>query len=171
MLALEIETAENAVRAWLTALSNIQYYPQDINLTRPAGLYGTYNLFSAVRVGTPFIAHENAPLDKVKLTYNTNNTIVMSINTYRKGARQALQLVRDGVYLSLPLEILEAANLGFVSISDMRDLTSVIEGNLEERAQVDITFNAVGGAEEETNPIETVPIESINLGLNFEVKA
>lgn len=152
---------ENVVREWCERITNVPFYFLDESVTRPSGLYGMIKLMVADSLGTP---SENFTDEEVKgepwsrHEVADKRHVTFSINTYRSGARNTLNNLLAGYWLDLPYEILQNANIGIITMGQPRDLTETVEGQREERAQMDITFEVCGSATELLNTIETVPI-------------
>lgn len=163
---------ENALRKWSQTITGTPFYFTDTSAARPSGLYGMIRFVSVQILGTP--SQEFTPVTisgnpMVQNELNDKSVMVCRVDAYRTGARDVISTLKQGAYLTLPNEILQNANIGFVKFSTMLDLTQVIEANYEERAQIDVTFNLVGYASEVLNTITTIPIDNLSYGLTSEV--
>lgn len=172
-MAFTIIDAENKIAEWISFITNVPIYFLDVSLGRPTGLYGMIKFFMATNVGTPseLLTPEDILGEPwVKNELNTNFTGVFSINFFRKGAMNAAVTLQNGCYLNLASEILYNANIGFVQFSSVQELSQVVEGNFEERVQMQGTFNLVGYSAENLNTITVVEIENISDNITNEVK-
>lgn len=170
-MSFTTEDAENVIRKWAEAVTGCPFYHLNESIGRPNGLYGDVRFLTTVTAGTPVITDTDEEISGdpwVKHELNSWITAVFSINAYRKGARQVIATLQNGLYASLPSEILQLANIGFVSCSQSQDLTQIVEAKFEERAFVDMTFNLFGYFTEDLNTITEVTIQ--NLTANIESK-
>lgn len=164
--------AENALRNWAQMITGCPFYFRYSNVGRPSGLYGNIRFMGCGTLGTPnqvFTPETVAGEPMVKNELNDKTVATFSFNIYRAGARDILSRLQQGNWLTLPNEILQNANIGFVRFSTWLDLSEVIDGNFEERAQFDATFNLVGYASEDLNTIATVPIDNVSYNIQSEV--
>lgn len=172
MPPLSIINVENAIRLLCATLSGIEFYHAYQDVARNEGTYGTVRLTSISPVGYPYRAMTDEIVDDktyVKNSANQNVIATFSINAFRFGARDCLNSILAGWSLQQSDDILYPANLGFVWSSDIRDLTTEIEGNFEERAQMDLTFNGVLEKSEYLEIIETAQFYFTNFNRTFEV--
>lgn len=175
MSGASVVTIENAVQQWATAVTGIDTFFWQESVARPDGLYGDIKLIAVVPLGTP--QQLLTPVTIGGDPWVTNelfsaHNLRFSINAYRTGARDALNALLTNLWLTLPNEILINANLGFISTSTPLNISQVVNGRFEERAQMDVTLNAVGYAIETLNTIGTVPIQGVineMIDVDFEV--
>ena len=70
--------------------------------------------------------------------------VMFSINFYFAKAMDNGEQVKIGLVRNSILEILQAAELGLATRSEVRDLSEVLENGWEERAQFDFVLSAIG---------------------------
>ena len=166
---------ENAVQQWATAVTGIDTFFWQESVARPDTLYGDIKLIAVIPLGTP--QHLLTPVTIGGEPWVTNelysaHNLRFSVQAFRTGARNALNAMLTNLWLNLPNEILINANLGFISTSTPLNISQVINGRFEERAQMDVTLNAVGYAVETLNTIGTVPVQGVineTINVEFEV--
>lgn len=172
-----VTDVENVIRSWAETLTNVPFFHANDNTSRqsglaPNGLYGTVRLIDAVMEGLPsetFTDIDVAGEPKSSHDLMTKYQATISINAYRTGARNTLNNLQIAAYSNTSSQILQLAEIGLVRFSLFRDLTEVINGNFEERSQMDLDINVVGAYNEELFIIETVPLENVTYNQNFEV--
>lgn len=172
MLPLNVTSAENTIRLWAQTLSGVTFYHAYQNVARNEGAYGTVRLMNVSPVGYPYRQMtDEIVVDKIYVNNDANQFVIVtfSINAYRTGARDCLNNVLSGWSLQQSDDVLTPQNMAYVWASDIRDLTTVIEGNFEERAQVDMTFNAMLEKSELLEIIETAEFDFETFNRQFEV--
>lgn len=172
-MSFTVSDAENVIANWAQTITAVPFYYLDSNVGRPNGLYGMVRFTTQIEVGTPDEQYSpetilGDPWSQHEVS--TKITGIFSINVYRSGARNVIAKLQAGIALILPAEILFNASIGFVKFGTVQDLTQVVEGAQEDRAQIDVTFNLVGYATEDINTIDQVMIVNETFGIECEVK-
>lgn len=171
-MSFTIIDAENAWRKWAQAITSVPFYFSFPNVGRPDSLYGMMRFIVTTVNGTPIIRDTPETISgEPWVKHETNTCIIgtLSINIYRNGARQAMVDLLNSTRMQSPYEILQLANIGFVRFGSPQDLTQDTEAQMEERSQVDATFNLVGYTAEDINTIDNVVITNLTAGKIFEV--
>lgn len=171
-MSFTITDAENAWRKWAQQITGVPFYFSFTSVGRPSGLYGMMRFIATVVNGTPIVRDLPQEIDgEPRIKHETNTCIVgtLSINVFRMGARQAVADLLNSTRMLWPYEILQLANIGFVRFGSPQDLTQVIDGQMEERAQVEATFNLMGYTAEDINTIDNVVITNLTANQSFEV--
>ena len=172
MPPLSIINAENTIRLWCETLSNVPFYHANQNIARNEGLYGTVRLTNVSPVGFPYRKMTDVIVDEEPCLNNDINQFVivtLSINAYRIGARDCLNTILASWSQQQSDDILYPANMAYEWSSDIRDLTTVIEGNFEERAQMDMMFNSMLESTEILQTIGTAQFDFETFNRQFEV--
>ena len=138
----------------------------------PNGVYGTVRLLSTQSQGLPSVTDTDVDVAGepfIDQQLDDKRVVVVSINAYRTGAREALSTLQLAGYSDKSVQLLVAAEIGFVNFSVLRDLTQVVNANFEERAQMDLTINVVKNFSEILYVIETVQFDNTSFNEQFEV--
>lgn len=176
-MSFTVTGVENTIRAWAQQLSGIPFFHAMDNTAKqnglaPNGTYGTVRLIDATIQG---IASEQfTDIDvvgepRIDHLLTDKRLVTISLQAYRTGARDTLSTLQIAAYSDTSTQLLQGGDIGLVRFSILRDITEVINGNFEERAQMDLMLNVVGNFNEILYVIETVPIEGLTFDQNFEV--
>lgn len=97
-----------------------------------------------------------------ELTERVENhvTVIASCQFFRKDALRLAQRLRDRIVMSPVLSLMQSYGLGYISSSAVKDLSSVINQDWEERAQVELTFHYVSKEDVVVPSFGTFPIDS-----------
>jgi len=132
--------------------------------SRPNGRHAT--TLEAID-GSPAIPNPN-----LRETSCTGLTLLISMNMVGGDSTlEDMDSLRASLGLSTWRESLWAAGLGFVRMSDVRDLTEIVKNAPEPRAQADWEFHAVREISDEIHSIEQVPFINAGRGSSFTVGA
>jgi hypothetical protein len=142
---------------------------------RPTGEYAEVDTVSNSRLGWEQREYEDNQND-LDITENISGlrSIMMSISFFRGEAVDNANKVRIGVIRESIQTLFRAANLGFTSCSEVREISEPLEDGWEKRAQFDIVLNAVGTDSDIIRSIQSVDIsgeyEIRGLTYNFEIQ-
>lgn len=171
-MSFTIIDAENAWRQWAEAITGIPFYFTFPSTGKPNGLFGAMRFIVLSVNGTPIVRDTPEEISgEPWVKHETDTCIIgtLSINVYREGARQAISDLQNSTRMQGPYEILQLVNIGFVRFGASQDLTQDVEAQMEERAQIDATFNLVGYTAEDINTIDNVVITNLSAGISSEV--
>lgn len=153
---------------WFNTLTGgifIQSNPQpdnDIEETpRPLGLYGSVNVVTiSSRGNTDRITYINqgSPDSDLTESIEGHRLLQISVNTFRRGAFDLINLLYNKLQGSPTIEHFNSIQLGFVSRSEIRDITIPSSGGLEERHQFDLFLHTVASDEDIVTCIESLNI-------------
>jgi len=123
-----------------------------------SGMYGTLKLIS----GPIMQGHDSHKVDGDKHVVSGQRAFTLSVNLYREGAVQLMSNLQQ--VLQMPSFIFGmkkvAANknidLAIVDALAVQNLTSLVQSDYEERAQMDVRLRAVSSLSEDLEPIERV---------------
>jgi hypothetical protein len=87
-------------------------------------------------------------------------TGVLSINAYGASALEVLFTMKDKLQLQSTLILLREKEIAFLSDSDVRDLSLLLDTKIQKRAQFDLTLGYTVSIDEVVVPIESVEIEN-----------
>jgi len=135
-----------AIQVWASGVAGIPFIQAYQNGARPSGAYGTFNLIQSAQYGKDTILLEPVEIEGLAYTKQTiigNRVHTLSMNVYRmtnpievcnklKASLRAFTVTRD---------VMDKANIGFVSASAVRRLPVEIDNRWEDRAQFDIVLN------------------------------
>ncbi len=151
-----------SIRGYVKSALNIPVIPSNANFPAPTGSYATVLQISDLRDGFSFGDHTyNQGTDKTTISVSSNRIITFSIQIYRDS--NVLGLARLlSFYGSTPNgEYYLAKNcLTLVDWSNIRDLTTVVDAEMEPRASIDLTFGQVVTYSQETDRIVEIDIAS-----------
>lgn len=149
-----------AIRGYIKSALNIPVLPANSNYPAPTGSYATALQVSDMRNGFSFSdTTYNSITDKIEATIFSNRLLTYSIQIYRDS--NVLGLARllsfwgstpSGEYY------LNTNNLALIDWSNVRDLTSLIDGESEPRASIDLTFGKVVAYEQEVDRIASIDV-------------
>lgn len=131
----------------------------------PVGLFGMVNIISITDVGnTDRVTYENEVTPGLDLieTVGGHRLLVVSINAFRDGAFDLINLVYNKLQRTSTIEHFNSIQLGYVSRSEIRDVTIPASGGLEERHQFDLVLHTVATDEEIVSSIESLQIIGTN---------
>lgn len=144
------------------------------NAPRPTGEYSTIKIISQSRVGWESITMVDQAGPDVDLieTIEGQQNLLLSLNFFRGQAQQVANNLKLLIQTSGYHELLTVAGLGVGLISPVRDIPDVLSKSWEERAQLDINFNAVDSGIVITRSILTATITGTveNRGIEFPVE-
>ena len=154
---------DRSIRGYVKlALGGIPVIPANANFPAPTGAYATALQIDDLRQGFSFNeVTYNQATDKNTIKTSSNRLVKYSIQVYR--AADALGLARLLSFFSATPSgeyYLDINYLTIVDWSDIRNLTTVIDGEMEPRASIDITFGQVVTYSQETDRIVEVAIDS-----------
>ncbi len=109
-----------------------------INAPKPkTGSFATVNVNNIRKIGTKDISYESAGNDlaeKVVMVYESS----VSVSFFRAGANQNSGIFIGSMQSNLVTEFLSSLGVGFIRVSDLRDLTILDKASYDERSQVDL---------------------------------
>jgi hypothetical protein len=183
-MSLIKEVIQGDLCAWFASLTGqlfIQGLPQpegEQDAPRPTVAYGMVRVLTVSQLGHDRVTLQNqdAPdLDLIE-TVSGQRLVQVSINTYRDGAFDLINNIYGKLMLTRTIEHFNEINLGFVRRSEIRDLSALSSGSLEERHQFDLFLHAAASDTDVITAIESLNIigrtydydEVININLNSE---
>lgn len=97
--------------------------------------------------------------------------IMFSVDFYKSDARDNARRVRTRLIRESIQSLMRAANVGYIGVSDVRELSEALTEGWEERAQFDLTLSVVGADSDIVNSILSVDIEGAYLarGLDYTI--
>lgn len=104
------------------------------------------------------LANEAAPSLNVAETIIGQRRLVASVQFFRGDAYTKACRLNTLLSMSSAVDRLQAIGLGFVRASPVRNLTAVIDGAWEERAQIDLEFHLVAKEVQSLPTYGTFPI-------------
>ena len=115
------------------------------NAPRPSGAYVDVDFISDIPLGWEQSTLENnVGDDDLTQTIEGSRNITMSLGFYRTNAINNARKVRTGLVRESIQELFKAANIGLVSRSVVREISEPLKRGWEQRAQFDVTLNAIG---------------------------
>lgn len=135
---------------------------------RKTGPYASVDLLTSLSVGYEQRELTNAGQD-LESSISGSYLLTYSINFHRDSALDNGFKIRTLLFSDQIKELFKVAGVGLVSRSEVRNLTSVIDSNWEERAQFDITVNAINTDTETLISVlsVTIPAEFQNSGIVY----
>ena len=134
------------------------------NAPRPKAptAYGTVHLFNSLGFGWDAVAHANQADPAVDLieTIQGNRMLSFSFNFYRGEAFDVAEKFRTLLFSEYSAEFLKSSGLGLSARSAVRDLSTEISKNWEERAQLDVDFHVINVETLITRSIQSAEIEA-----------
>jgi len=144
-MSLDLSTIETALVALVNSiLTTDTVIIADQNAPRPAGIY---TLIKIVDIGTAgieastFEDQDGPDIDLIE-TVEAQRDLLVSFNCFYGSAMTRANKLRLLVSSNSALELLNAAGLGIGKVSDIREMTSVVDGLFESRAQFDLNLYA-----------------------------
>ena len=147
------------VVALASGIAAVNVRPANQDAPLPKELWSTVLITSELATGTDAITYTEAPDDEVIETVDGMRECTASIQFFRAGAFAAAKRLRARIKLSNAIEIMQAEGIGFVSITDVRDISGVYGSTNEERAQVELVFNAIDSESLNIKTYGTFPVE------------
>lgn len=160
---IQRDVVEKAVRDSINSILGISEFsvrPRQPGALRKQSAYCTVDLAGNTRIHDieRTLENESGGPDIIE-TISDNRELVFSVNFYRTGSRDNADRVSRGLYGTGITDFLETQGLGLVDVSAIRSIPELFEDEWEERAQMDITFLAVGTNSETVRSIQRVEIE------------
>lgn len=124
-------------------------------------LFATVLVVAQNEHGFPEFQYENIasdPEDRVTETALQQSRITASVQFFRTGALDAAKKFKRRVFMSDTNELTTSYGLGFVSCSDVRNLTALVNEVSEERAQLDVVFYCINQEVINVNTYGVFPI-------------
>lgn len=170
------ETVNNLIRDILNLKLAPNFAIKDKqNAPRPTGVYATVGYLSTQRIGYSDRKLENNIADPdLTETITGYREMMFSLSFYRAGCFDFAEQVRTSFEKQSILDLLNAAQLGFTSVSDVRDLSLALSSNWETRAQFDLILSTIASDSDIITAIETLDIsgkyEVETLTYNFQIE-
>ena len=122
---------------------------------RPSTPYATVDFLSDIAIGWEQVEREDEadPSTKIKHDYTGAREVMFSLNFLKTNARDNARKVRTGFVRESIVDLFHNVDMGIGLRSQVRDISNALEGTWEERAQFDLTLNAVG---RDTDIIESI---------------
>lgn len=134
---------------------------------RPITPYATVEFLSDTAIGWEQIEREDEadPSTKIKHDYTGAREIMFSLNFLKTSAIDNARKVRIGLVRESIVDLFHNVDMGIGIRSQVRDISNALEGTWEERAQFDLTLNAVG---RDTDIIES--IGSLDIDAEYQAR-
>ena len=153
---------DRAVRGFVKLALNVPVIPANANFPAPTGSYATALLMNEVKQGFDFNDNiYNSEPDNIRVVTSSNQIVTYSIQVYRDtnvlGMVRLLQLfcgTPSGRYY------LQKNNMTIIDWSNVRNLTTVIDSEMEPRASVDLTFGMVFDYSQDVERINSVDVNT-----------
>jgi len=145
---IDYKAIEIVLKTWIksvTDLGNANVISQNDNHGRPTTQYATIKVYDGVVIGHDTYTTTNAPLDTVDLNYSGVRKIMVSVNIYKDDTVSAMEQMAKLVSSFNRLDtqmVFTSAKIGIINSSEIRDLTSLVDNNYEERRQADFFIYA-----------------------------
>lgn len=150
------------IRGYVKSALNIPVIPSNANFPAPTETYATALQISDLRDGYSFNDNVyNQTEDKNIITTYSNRQVTYSIQIYRDS--NVLGLARFlSFYAATPNGeyYLSKNGLTLIDWSNIRDLTTLIDAEMEPRASIDLTFGQVVTFTQEVNRMVEINIDS-----------
>ena len=126
---------------------------------RPIGDYADVDFLTSINVGLESKSLRDND-DDPDLTEKIEGLreITMSLSFYRSSPMDVGRQVHIGLLRESVLSLFNAANIGLLSRTDVREISDPLENGWEKRAQFDIVLSAIGTDEDIVRSIETATI-------------
>jgi len=162
-MALNISNIEDALYAWVSAVSSKTAIFAHPNAPRPTSEYILINYFLTTPLGVAEYKADLLPDDSVDMDYSNVEEISVSINTYYSGAYSLATKLKDSLARVTITDALFAAGLGYLRATSIQEIPEEINKQWEERAQFDCFFSVRSLDEENIETIQKVEVtNSIN---------
>lgn len=126
---------------------------------RPTGAFAAIDFVSDFNLGWEQRDLVDEGDEDLTETISGQREVMMSVNFFNTGARDNARKARTGFVKTSILQLFNAAKVGLVRRSDVRDLTEIVRGTWEPRAQFDLFLNVVGSDSEIIAAILSADIE------------
>jgi len=144
-MSLSLSTIETALAALVKSiLTTDTAIIADQNAPRPSGIY---TLIKIVDIGTAgveastFEDQAGPDIDLIE-TVEAQRDLLVSFNCFYGSAMTRANKLRLLLSSNSAVELMNAAGLGVGKVSDIREMTSVVDGLFEPRAQFDLNMYA-----------------------------
>lgn len=160
---IQRDVVEKAVRDVINSIlggSEFSIRPRQPGAPRKKSAYCIVDLISNLQIHDIDRTFENeiSGPDVIE-TISDNRELIFSVSFYRAGSRDNADRVSRGLHRTSITDFLETQGLGLVDVSSVRSIPELFEDTWEERAQIDMTFLAVGTDSETMRSVERVEIE------------
>ena len=136
-----------------------------LNAPAPIGSYGDVDFTTFINISSGDYEYNNVDVYKNKQNIN----VVMTYNFYRTNARFYAQAVYFFMKNPNVIETFKNNNLGFILLSDLRNISQSDQESYEERSQFDITLNTQVDILTEIKSIEELQITAEINNLTSEI--
>lgn len=151
---------DRAVRGYVKSALSMPVIAANANFPAPAGQYATALLIYEEKNGFNSNNFDYSPAnDKINFISSSNHYLTYSIQIYR--GDNANENARElSVYFGTPAGqfYLQKNNLTVIDWSIIRNLTTVIDGEMEQRSSIDIIFGVVVKNSQEIDRIVEVDV-------------
>lgn len=113
------------------------------NAPRPAGHYATVGINNMLQVGFGEFKDADAIDGDLDRSFDTLFDINVGVNFFRPDATYSAALLSGGLVTPQVTDLWNAQGVGLVTRSNIRDLTQIVNSSFEDRAQLDITMQAL----------------------------
>lgn len=139
---IDLSAIENGVYAWCsTELQDTQFIFENQNAPIPEGSFGSINVVSVSKIGIDGKHYDYSPdTDKFTESIEGPREVLVSVNIFGAEAFNRCAQLQASTRKTSSSIVFYQNGISFVDFTAIRDLTEVISGEWEPRAQFDITF-------------------------------
>lgn len=161
--AVDLRIIQDTIYAWIASrkvVPNQKIILEDQNVDRPKPPYVSYRFLTGpVKIGTRDDQVYDSATDSFLIS--GPRTISMSIKSYGTEKVSALQLMTNlhgSLELNSVQQLFQSKNMAVHSLTNVLEISSVLETGIEDRAQMDIIFGVTSIQREDQGEISTVNI-------------
>ena len=151
-------TIEDSLVTWIAGITGETVIVEDQSKPRPAGAYALVSIQSFSPVGLPGKRETAAALETVAIDYSQTYRLMASFNFYRTGAFENAGKMQDSLSAVGTIEDLQDEDLYFISMSEIRHISDVVNKSFEERHQFDVSFYVRSGTSENLEAVTKIEI-------------
>lgn len=143
------------------------------NAPKPSGSYASVFVTPSLKVGLDRVTYANEIGGDLDETLDGHREVKVSFNFFKTGAFDNASTFLIKLQATSIIDYFKANGLGFVSVSEIRDLSEVHKNLWEERAQFDLTLYALSNFTETVSAIASAEVigvaESGNKSTNINI--
>ena len=131
------------------------------NAPRPEDNYASVYVTPSAKSGFDRVSYANNVQEDLDETIEGHRELKASINFFKEDAFTNASKFIAQLQGNNLIDFFKNNGLGFISVSEVRDISEVNKNLWEERAQLDLTFYALSNFSEDVNAVHEANVEGI----------
>jgi len=158
---IDLEAIKKAIADSVELATEIEVIYANQDAPRPKESYATVFVTPSSRLGFDRITYTNGAGAELDEAIDGHRLLMASISFFKENAFINASTFLTKLQSNSQITFFKNNGLGFVSTSEIRDLSEVDKNLWEERAQLDLTFHALSNFSEEVIAVQEANVEGV----------